>query len=302
MSVIYDPTKQNPKRTPRRAKPSRRKLSLPRPRVKKPSWSLPDVSWRLVVGVVLLLAVFAGAGWWASHRATDDDTARVAAISPENELVKPIHAYLTAADAKANLPLNFSFVAPKAWRSTRLPATASTSLHPSDYQIGAFSFTAGSDSLDPNGQMTIENITSWLGSDDNAKATTYAGLKTKAQKQSAISDLIGLRRSRAVNPSDSTLIKINGETGSKRQLQYVNSADGKLSGIIYVVDISTQGAKSQHIIGLMAGVIDGQTVYTRLDIPVNDDPNKIYGQATDLLKSLTFDTSARSPQAPAVSK
>ena len=314
MSVIYDPHKHagrqpQPSQQPPRKKKSKR-VRRPSIHIAVPAVNRPMLSGRVsrhraaVLIAVAVVIVIGGMFVWKMQSSNSADPSSQQAMLPsDKELVKPIRTYLTAEDAKADRPLNMTFVAPKQWRSTRLKVDKESLLLPRDYTVGAFSFTAGSDSLEPTGQLNLENVTFWTNSNEASRLAPYTLLQDRKAKQEYIQNLTELRRTReATTASLDKLVGMAGETGSRSQPRFVNSADGKLTGIMYISDVKSDGDTSQRVIAELAGIINGETIYARFNLDGGKDATGLLEPATAVIKSLTLDTSATTRQAPAISR
>ncbi len=301
MSVIYDPQKQPnwdeqpvaPR--PARKRPGRRPML--KPRLSRPRFGRQAGWW--VLGLVV-----AGGVWLAATHVIwqpGGNPSETATLPANIELIDLSRTYLSQADAAARRPLNLSLNALKSWRTLRIQPAPGQMLDSRDYLISCFALAADSTNLEPTGYLTIENINQWLGSGNAGGTSGYVGLATAGSRQAYIHYLSGLIP--GATPASQNIPLVSGETGARAGLVRLSSSDSKLYGVIYTASVNSGSGTAPHVIADMAGVIDGQTVYAHLNITASSDSvGQLADQGKALMESLTFDTSQRDAQAPAISQ
>lgn len=214
-------------------------------------------------------------------------------LPADMELIAPKSVFLNAEDQRAGLRVGLSFVAPKEWRTQKVNAD-SAKLSPNDYMMAAFVLTAGpagQPSLDPTATLRLENISAWL-----QQGNTTA-------KQAYIDWLISLRKTREVSASAAAPYSalLNDKSATRKQLQYIHSADGKLSGVAFVTNTSKDGTQ-QVLMTRMAGVINGQTVYSDAQFTLDPPSDGLIARAVAVVQSIAIDTTGRVKNAAAVDR
>lgn len=268
--IIYEQDKKNLK-----SKLRTRRRSVPKWGGRIPAKFAVIVTISLSVAGALLL-IFAALPYFTSSDMSERDL-----VASNVELTDFRDVYLTFADEQTRNAATASLLAPKSWQRQRTQFGASDLIDQGDYGILqiVFSKSKADENDEKQGRLIIENITSWLAADQISPESGFGGISSRADKQKLFEYLTNLRQSKSVDQTSwAKLFKDKSEIGGIQKPTYVNTADGKLGGIIYATIVSTDNSYRPHVVAYLVGSIAGQSIILRARFSIeNQTYRELYG-------------------------